>query len=296
MTIKKRGLGRGLDVLIQSRNVEPEDRAEIVTLNIDALAPNPHQPRHHFDDTALAELAASIKAQGLIQPVLVRPGKIDGQYEIVAGERRWRASKLAGLNEIECIVRPMDDRESMAIALIENLQREDLNPMEEARALGQIKDNFMITQEELADKIGKSRPAVTNSLRLLKLPEPIQVMLETNALSAGHARALLAIEDHKAMEFLAGMVQSKNLNVRATEELVKKFKQSKPAGKGRMPKSKSAPADLHGLTQHLGERYTFKISCAGTDNAGKIVLSYANAQERELLATLFGRLATEDPA
>ncbi len=224
MTMKKRGLGRGLDVLIKSRNVEPEHDAEIVNLDIRTLSPNIHQPRHHFDQGALEELAASIKAQGLIQPVLVRPLQEQGKYEIVAGERRWRACQLAGLETMACIVRQMDDYESMAIALVENLQREDLNPIEEARALGQIKEHFEITQEELADKIGKSRPAVTNSLRLLKLPEKVQLLLETNALSAGHARALLGIEDPASIELLADTVIGKGLNVRATEMLVKKFK------------------------------------------------------------------------
>lgn len=296
MTMKKRGLGRGLDVLIKSRVVEPEPDAEIVTLDIDALSPNAHQPRHHFDETALEELAASIKAQGLIQPVLVRPMETAGSYEIVAGERRWRASRMAGLTRIECIVRPMDDRESMAIALIENLQREDLNPMEEARALGLIKEHFQITQEDLADKIGKSRPAVTNCLRLLRLPDTVQARLESGILTAGHARALLAIEDPKAMEFLAGMVQTKELTVRATEELVKKFKHNQQAAPDKTPKKKHLPSDLQGLSQNLGQRYPFKIDCAGTENKGRIVLSYATAEEREHIAALLGRLATEEPA
>ena len=189
MTMKKRGLGRGLDVLIKSRVVEPEQQAEIVSLDMNALTPNLNQPRHHFDQEALDELAASIKSQGLIQPILVRPLDEPGKYEIVAGERRWRACQRAGLHSIECIVRPMDEHESMAIALIENLQREDLNPMEEARALGRIKEHFEITQDALADKIGKSRPAVANSLRLLRLPENVQGLLESGAISAGHARA-----------------------------------------------------------------------------------------------------------
>jgi ParB family chromosome partitioning protein len=296
MTMKKRGLGRGLDVLIKSRVVEPERDAEIVTLDIDALSPNAHQPRHHFDETALEELAASIKAQGLIQPVLVRPAETAGKYEIVAGERRWRASKMAGLARLDCIVRPMDDYESMAIALIENLQREDLNPMEEARALGQIKEHFQITQEDLADKIGKSRPAVTNCLRLLKLPDSVQAMLEGKILSAGHARALLGIEDPKAMEFLAGMVQTKELTVRATEELVKKFKNNQASTLDKGSKKKTLPLDIQSLTQNLGSRHHFKIACSGTETKGRIVLSYATAEERERIAVLLGRMTAEEPA
>jgi len=290
MTLKKRGLGRGLDVLIKSRNVEPEHDAEIVTLDIQALRPNIHQPRHHFDEAALEELAASIKAQGLIQPVLVRPLQIPGNYEIVAGERRWRASQLAGLQTISCIVRPMDDYESMAIALIENLQREDLNPIEEARALGQIKEHFGITQEELADKIGKSRPAVTNSLRLLKLPEKVQRLLETNALSAGHARALLGLDNAEHMELLSDVVLAKGLNVRATEELIKKFKK-KGFEKEKKTREPVLAEEMHQMLQKLAARFTVKHT--GTQNKGKFVFSYKSDEERKKIAAFLERMATE---
>lgn len=289
MNSKKRGLGRGLDVLIKSRVVEPENGAEIIALDVGALRPNAYQPRLYFDETALDELAASIKAQGLIQPVLVRPLGEQGRYEIVAGERRWRACQKAGLSKIECIVRPMDEYESMAIALIENLQREDLNPMEEARALGQIKEHFEITQEELADKIGKSRPAVANCLRLLKLPDKVQVMLETSALSAGHARALLGLDDPGAMELVADKVLAQQLTVRATEDLVKKFKIPPALVQAR---SKSVlPTDLQTLSKTLGQEHSFKIACSGTQTKGRIVFSYASAQEREQVVLLLGRKA-----
>ncbi len=291
MTLKKRGLGRGLDVLIKSRNVEPEHDAEIVNLNVEALSPNVHQPRHHFDQAALEELAASIKAQGLIQPVLVRPLKEPGRYEIVAGERRWRACRLAGLGSIDCIVRHMDDYESMAIALIENLQREDLNPMEEARALGQIKDHFEITQDELADKIGKSRPAVTNSLRLLRLPESVQRMLEGSTLSAGHARALLGLSDGAEMEEIARLIIDKGLNVRATEELIKKFKLRKNRKRDKAPKQKPFVEDIARLISDLGSN--FSIRHTGSRNKGKIVFSYASSEERERIASLLELMARE---
>lgn len=289
--MKKRGLGRGLDVLIKSRNVEPEHDAEIVTLDIDALQPNIHQPRHHFDQTALEELAASIKTQGLIQPVLVRPLSVPGQYELVAGERRWRASRMAGLDSIECIVRRMDDYESMAIALIENLQREDLNPIEEARALGQIKEHFKITQEELADKIGKSRPAVTNSLRLLKLPGKVQNLLETNTLSAGHARALLGLDDPETISRLADIVMAKGLNVRATEELVKKFKVQGVAAEEKPRREKAVAQDIEMAVRNLAQKFTVKHT--GTPNKGKIVFAYASNEEREKIAAFLEQLARE---
>jgi len=291
MTMKKRGLGRGLDVLIKSRNVEPEHDAEIVTLDINALQPNIHQPRRHFDQTALEELAASIKTQGLIQPVLVRP-LADGQYELVAGERRWRASRMAGFGSIKCIVRSMDDYESMAIALIENLQREDLNPIEEARALGQIKEHFQITQEELADKIGKSRPAVTNSLRLLRLPETVQNLLETNTLSAGHARALLGLENHETIARLAEIVMAKGLNVRATEELVKKFKQQDGVLGDKPRREKPVAEDIASVVKNLAG--TFTIRHSGTPKKGKIVFAYASNAEREKIASFLQRMAKEE--
>lgn len=293
MTLKKRGLGRGLDVLIKSRNVEPEHEAEIVNLNMEALSPNVHQPRHHFDQTALEELAASIKAQGLIQPILVRP-LTEGRYEIVAGERRWRACQMAGLRSIDCIVRTMDDYESMAIALIENLQREDLNPMEEARALGQIKEHFEITQEELADKVGKSRPAVTNSLRLLRLPQTVQTMLEDAALSAGHARALLGLTEDKDMEDVAVLIVAKGLNVRATEEMIKKFKQKKSRGANAGARRKPVAEDIARVLSGLNQRFSIKHS--GSMKKGKIVLSYASSEERERIAALLERMAGEEHA
>ena len=291
MTLKKRGLGRGLDVLIKSRNVEPEHDAEIVNLNIEALSPNIHQPRHHFDQAALEELAASIKAQGLIQPVLVRPLNEPGRYEIVAGERRWRACRMAGLRQIDCIVRNMDDYESMAIALIENLQREDLNPMEEARALGQIKEHFEITQDELADKIGKSRPAVTNSLRLLRLPESVQVMLEDNVLSAGHARALLGLSDIREMEEIAELIVARGLNVRATEELIKKYKLRKGRKNEKPAKQRPVVEDIARAISSLGEG--FSVSHSGSLKKGKIVFSYASSEERKRIATFLEHLARE---
>lgn len=289
MTMKKRGLGRGLDVLIKSRVVESESDTEIVHLDVDALTPNIHQPRSHFDQVALEELAASIKAQGLIQPVLVRPLDTPGKYEIVAGERRWRAGKMAGLSQIECIVRKMDEYESMAIALIENLQREDLNPMEEARALGQIKEHFEITQEELADKIGKSRPAVTNSLRLLKLPERIQAMLEQNVLSAGHGRALLGIEDHKAIEFLADMVVAKGYNVRATEGLIKKFKTKEASAAQKAARKQPAVEEIASLVRNLSSQYA--VQHIGTSKKGKIIFAYTSDTEREKITAVLERLA-----
>jgi len=289
MTIKKRGLGRGLDVLLTSRVVERENEASIVALDIDVLQPNTYQPRVHFDPNALEELAASIKAQGLLQPILVRPLEASGQYEIVAGERRWRACRLAGLPSIDCIVRPMDQYESMTIALIENLQREDLNPMEEARALGQIKEHLDLTQEELADKVGRSRPAVANCLRLLKLPEEVQNMLEKQSLSTGHARALLGLEDTKIMVELAKRVITKGLTVRETETLVKKYRCEKPDQK---EKNESIPVYFGNAFRALENQY--RITHRGTETKGKVVFAYTSAEERAQLNEMLNKIAREN--
>lgn len=287
MIMKKRGLGRGLDVLIKSPAVESGHGAQTVNLPADSLKPNAHQPRQHFDSAALEELAGSIRAQGLIQPVLVRPMP-GGTYEIVAGERRWRACVLAGLTEIQCIVRAMDDYESMTIALIENLQREDLNPMEEARACGQIRDHLGITQEELADRIGKSRPAVANCLRLLKLPEKAQSLLEKGVLSAGHGRALLALDDAAAMESLAQAAADKGLTVRALEDAIRRLREKRPHRPAR-----AIPAeDIGGLVRALRDRFT--ISCSGTREKGKVVLSYASEEERERITRALEKISRED--
>ena len=198
---------------------------------------------------------------------------------------------MAGLDTIDCIVRRMDDQESMAIALIENLQREDLNPIEEARALGQIKEHFKITQEELADKIGKSRPAVTNSLRLLKLPEKVQNLLETNALSAGHARALLGLDDPESMTRLAEKILQKNLNVRATEELVKKIKNQNEPEEEKPRRAKPMAEDIADVVRALAGTFTVKHS--GTPKKGKIVFAYASNEEREKIASFLERMAKE---
>lgn len=198
---------------------------------------------------------------------------------------------MAGLASIDCIVRHMDDYESMAIALIENLQREDLNPMEEARALGQIKEHFEITQEELADKIGKSRPAVTNSLRLLRLPQSVQAMLEDTTLSAGHARALLGLTEERDMEDVAALIVSKGLNVRATEEMIKKLKQRRNRGKERPARQRPVAEDVARAVTGLGERFTVKHT--GSLKKGKIVFSYATSQERERIAEFLERMAQE---
>lgn len=219
MALKKGGLGRGLDSLMMDSSTE--DGSKTVSLRLLDVVPNPDQPRRQFEDEALAELAASVQKHGILQPLLVRP-QLDGSYQIVAGERRWRAARMAGLTEVPVVIRELTDRETAELALIENLQREDLNPMEEALGYQNLIEEYALTQEQVAAAVNKSRPAVTNALRLLKLPRAVSDMVAAGTLSAGHARALLAIEDEDTM--LAAAKECEGLSVRAVEALVKKLK------------------------------------------------------------------------
>lgn len=221
MALKKGGLGRGLDALMLDSSTE--DGGKTVTLRVLDVVPNPDQPRRQFEDGALDELAASIGKHGILQPLLVRP-MTDGTYQIVAGERRWRAARMAGLAEVPVVIRELSDRETAELALIENLQREDLNPMEEALGYQHLMEQYELTQEQVATAVNKSRPAVANALRLLKLPKEVTAYVADGKLSAGHARALLAIDDDKVILTAAKDCMAQDLSVRATEAMVKKLK------------------------------------------------------------------------
>ena len=218
-TNKKGGLGKGLDALFLDNAVE-EAQGSAVRLSINEITPNRAQPRKTFDEDALAELAASIAVHGVLQPLLVRP-LTDGSYQLIAGERRWRASRMAGLTEVPVVIREMSDSEAMELALVENLQREDLNPIEEAMGFRLLMDTYALTQEQAAERVGKSRPAVANALRLLALPEEVLSMVETGALSAGHARTLLALPEKDDAIALAQEIVRDGLSVRETERRVK---------------------------------------------------------------------------
>lgn len=220
MAPKKGGLGRGLTSLLADNSLEETSAAQPVKLNLMDIEPNKEQARKQFDEAALSELADSIAQHGVLQPLLVRP-LIGGGYQLVAGERRWRASRIAGLTQVPVVIKELSDTEAAVISLIENLQREDLNPVEEALGFASLMKDFSLTQEEAAQKVGKSRPAVANALRLLKLPEKVLDMVRENKLSAGHARALAAIEDEKVLISTAELIVAKGLSVRAVEKLVK---------------------------------------------------------------------------
>ncbi len=230
MAPKKGGLGRGIDSLLIDNSIEENSSSQAVMLNLLDIEPNKEQARKQFDDAALSELADSIAQHGILQPLLVRP-IFGGGYQLIAGERRWRASRIAGLTQVPAIIKELSDEEAAVISLIENLQREDLNPVEEALGFASLISDFSLTQEEAAKKVGKSRPAVANALRLLKLPEKVLDYVRENKLSAGHARAIAAIEDEKTAILVAETVIEKGLSVRETERMVKAITAEKKAKK-----------------------------------------------------------------
>ena len=219
MAKKQSGLGKGLGALMLENNVD--DMVSTSTLPINEIIPNKEQPRKTFDEGALQELADSITVHGVLQPLLVRP-LLSGGYQLIAGERRWRASRMAGLKEVPVIIRELSDSEAMEIAIIENLQREDLNPIEEAEGLQALIDKCDYTQEQVAVSVGKSRPAIANALRLLKLPEEVRQMTKEGEISAGHARALLAFDNQAIMYEVAKQIVSDKLTVRDVERLAKR--------------------------------------------------------------------------
>jgi len=272
---RPRGLGRGLDALLGAEDTAPKDA--LATLPLTAIDPGRYQPRTKMDDTALAELAASIRAQGVMQPVLVRPRE-GGRYELIAGERRWRAARLAGLGEIPALVREVPDEAALAMALIENIQREDLNPIEEATGLQRLVDEFRMTHEQIADAIGRSRSATTNLLRLLRLPKPVQRMLADGVLEMGHARALLALDGARLVE-TAQRVAARGLSTRETEALVARLlRGSSPARKKRTDR------DLARLEEEVSGRLGTTVEIhAGRKGRGKIVLHYSGIDHLEQL-------------
>lgn len=251
MAKKQSGLGKGLGALMLENNVD--DMVSTSTLPINEIIPNKEQPRKTFDEGALQELADSITVHGVLQPLLVRP-LLSGGYQLIAGERRWRASRMAGLKEVPVIIRELSDSEAMEIAIIENLQREDLNPIEEAEGLQALIDKCDYTQEQVAVSVGKSRPAIANALRLLKLPEEVRQMTKDGEISAGHARALLAFDNQAIMYEVAKQIVSDKLTVRDVERLVKR--PTKSADKKQTAKRRDSFYDEVelSLTEVLGRR------------------------------------------
>ncbi len=304
----KRGLGRGLDSLfggfeeddeeLEVRDNQENSKADITSgavkennvsretitktvvdgtplqIDIGLIDRNPDQPRTNFDEDALAELASSIKIHGVIQPIIVK--KTGDRYVIIAGERRWRASRLAGLKTVPCIVRDYSEQEMKEIAIIENLQRENLNPIESAKAIKSLINEYNLTQEEVADKIGKSRPAITNTLRLLTLPDSIITLVEANKLSAGHARALLTITDSTKQKEIALAAIQKGLSVREVENMVK-FASLPQTSSNAKPKLQSA--ELKEFERKLKRSLGTRVQIKGDDNKGKLIIDYYSADD-----------------
>jgi len=283
---KKRGLGRGLDALLGPKGAvtpvtvaavaEPQPGEVLRKLPIDQLQPGKYQPRRDMDEGKLAELAESIKAQGIIQPILVRQ-IAGGSYEIIAGERRWRASRLAGLDEVPVVVRELEDRTVIAMALIENIQREDLNPLEEAEALARLVSEFSLTHAEAAQAVGRSRASVSNLLRLIDLPIGVRVLLETRRLEMGHARALLTLAPELATK-LAEEAAEQGWSVREVEHRAQQFAAGKVPGARKAKPAPSAPqADIASLETELSESLGAKVAIShGRGGKGKLVIHYTD--------------------
>ncbi|MCC8193350.1 MAG: ParB/RepB/Spo0J family partition protein [Deltaproteobacteria bacterium] len=317
MSVGSRGLGRGLDALFQNNadaasaaatGTAPKAGLEPLRIQIAALAPNPQQPRRHFAEREMEELAASVKAQGILQPILVRPLTRDengnpNTYEIVAGERRWRAARLAGLSTVPVVVKEMNDQEVLIVALMENLQREDLTPLEEALGLQQLKDEFGLSQEDLAARLGKSRSAIANTLRLLALPEAARNDLSEGRISAGHARALLVVTDPDSQELFRQYIIARNCTVREAESIAALWKETgalpddMAAGPKQAPAKptlkKGADPTLSGLQEKLARVLDVPVTIKGRENKGTISLKYMSKDE---LDTLLAKLGLEGDA
>lgn len=281
--INRRGLGRGLGALLAS---EPSEAEALLELPIDSIAVNPNQPRKVFDFTALDELAASIKSSGVIQPIIVR--RVAGSYQLIAGERRWRAARQAGLDRIPAVVRDATDAQSIELALVENLLREDLNPIETAQAYQKLLAEFGWTQEELAQRIGKDRTSIANALRLLRLPEEIQADLRGGRLTMGHARALLALTTVAEQLRLRDEILAKDWSVRATEDSIRATEAS-AATPGLAPKKgRRRSVELAALEDAIQRALLTRVRIIGNERRGKIEVTYATPIELERLAELFG--------
>ena len=283
---QKSGLGKGLDALIPNWQelAEVEDGKKVLQIPIEKISPNPHQPRKEFHEENLGDLAGSIREHGILQPLILTQGDLPDHYFLIAGERRLRAAKLAGLNEVPALVRTASEQEKLEFAVIENMQREDLNPLERARAYASLVDEFNLTHDEVAKRVGKSRTSVTNSLRLLNLPTAVQQALLQDSISEGHARALLALPNSRAMEAALETVLKLELSVRRTEALVNKLLQKSPA-KPPHPGKSNEIIDLENrMRKWLNTRVTLQPGARG----GSITIYYYSDEELNAITGKFG--------
>lgn len=288
---KSRALGKGLGALIPQ--LEEEDLQNIQELPLTEIEINPDQPRRNIDPESLQELAASIKIHGVLQPLLVRKKGLG--YQLIAGERRLRAAKLAGLDRVPVVIKELDDRRVMEIALVENLQREDLNPIEEAQAYRRLIDEFQLTQEEIAKAVGKSRPAIANTLRLLQLPAPIQQMVLDGQLTMGHARALLGLEQPEQQLFVGEKIIKENLSVRETEEIVRLTHDSAVSRetveeekklRGTGTKRQKLDPNLEAIVEDMTRLFGTKVRIKSRGERGKIEIEYYSQEELERITEL----------
>lgn len=283
----KKGLGRGLGALIPELDSAEKERQSVAELEIKLIDRNPQQPRREFDAEKLQELAASIREHGLVQPILVKP--TGERYQIVAGERRWRAAQLAGLTKIPAVVRPFSEQEQMEIALIENLQREDLNPLEEAEAFRTLLDQFGLTQEELSRRLGKSRPQISNTLRLLHLAEPVRQHLRQGNLSMGHAKVLLSVEEEGLQQQLAEVVIGRGLSVRELEGMITRSKEDPDPKKERRPLSPEMRAVEGRLREHFGTPVRLQY----TGDKGKLEITFFGEEGLQRILEALGAKEVE---
>jgi ParB family chromosome partitioning protein len=285
MTRRKSGLGKGLDALIPAAEGEAPGTATapgIVEVRLSSITPNPHQPRSPIRDQDLVELAASIEEHGIIQPLVVNK-TVDG-YQLITGERRWRAARLAGLPHVPAVVKDAAPKEMLELALVENVQRADLNALEEAQAYHQLMDEFGLTQEEVARRVGKSRTAVANTLRLLNATRAVKEALLANRISEGHARALLGLEKAEAQESALGVIQNKGLNVRQTEELVRRRLGEEKKGKRKpSPKTRARKAETKGLEDDFRRALGTKVDLMREGEGGRLVIHFYSDEELDAL-------------
>ena len=287
------GKGRGLDALINTNNVETEGSSNLSEIALEKIVSNPNQPRREFDEEALTELSNSIREIGIITPITLRQMS-DGKYQIIAGERRWRAAKAAGLTAIPAYIRTVEDEGVMEMALVENIQREDLNAIEIALAYQHMADSIGMTQERISERVGKSRTSVTNFMRLLKLPAQIQMALKNHEIDMGHARALLAIESPSAQIKLFKDIQKNNYSVRKVEELVKMIKEGadlQTAKKSSDQKSR-LPEEFNALRKRLTDLFQTKIQMTyNPKGRGKITIGFDNPDELERIMNTFDKIS-----
>jgi ParB family chromosome partitioning protein len=276
----KGGLGKGLEALFVDNNT---DTGAVSTLPVSEIEPNRDQPRKQFDAAALADLADSIREYGVLQPLVVRPMP-DGSYQLVAGERRWRASRMAGLSEVPVVIKELTDAQTMELALIENLQREDLNPIEEANGYRELMDKFGLTQEQVSGRVGKSRPVVTNAMRLLNLPPEVQTMVSSGQISSGHARSLLSLEDAESIRQTAFEIIRKGLSVRQVEAIAKKAKAEKKGQKAAKPQTAWDQSFFTEMQLALSQTLSRKVKVEGENGKGRLIIEFYDEDDLKRLA------------